>query len=114
MKAFVAITSDVDCDGTSFAAHYFEGEVGNVDECTTAYNYSSYEFMTLTDFFSSDDWKNLDEWHKNYFLEVGYSNLSFHMSGALKVELGLPPYDDYEGGYPAQLGVYYTLLDSSV
>jgi hypothetical protein len=101
MKAFVAITSDVDCDGTAWAAHYFEGEKGNSDECQHIYNYSSYEFMTLTDFFSSDIWNDLDEWHKGYFLKEGYSSLVFHMSGACKVELGLPPYDDYEGGYPA-------------
>lgn len=102
MKAFVAITWDIDCDGTSYAAHYVEGEEGKLgDKFTPSYEYSGYEFMTLTDFFTSDDWNKLDDWHKNYFLKEGYANLDFHMSGALKVELGLPPYDDYEGGYPA-------------
>ena len=29
------------------------------------------------------------------------TTLAFQQSSELKAEMGLPPYDDYEGGYPA-------------
>jgi len=76
-KQFVAYVCDIDCDGTSYAAHLFEGEKGTVEEFPMAESYGSYEILTLEEFYSLPEWNNLDEWSKNYFKKNGYHYFGF-------------------------------------
>lgn len=83
---YVIITFDVDCDGTSYAAHrvYAPRDRDMTDGELHAHaiateQMSGYaelgEAMTMAEFRQSPDWHGLDEWSRDYFQREGYASL---------------------------------------
>lgn len=85
---YTALQSDTDCDGTTWWAKRYATE----EEAKSSSD--TYEVMPEAHFLVSQQYANLDEWDRDYYLEEGYASLGARWNPWVEDDsIGIPALD---------------------